>query len=71
MRLDLNHIKQQLNASSASKSIEYAGVKGLIIGAVVITERDTPYPSNITMTKAIEDEIIDQVINSVNYIIRK
>ena len=67
--VDLNDIKQQLNASDrASQSITGAGdTKALIIGAIVIS-RATPYTSGETLTKTEEDALVDDLVNSINYI---
>ena len=67
--VDLGKILQQINGDSSSKSIDAPdGVKALVIGAIVVTERDTPYTSDTVMTDAVEDEIVDQLVNSINFI---
>jgi len=67
--VDLNDIKQQLNAGDrTSQSVTAAaGVKAFIIGAIVIT-RDTPYQSGEDLTKSEEDALVDDLTNSINYI---
>lgn len=42
-------------------------VKTIVLGAVVITHRDTPYTSEDEVTNAAEDAIEDDLINSVVY----
>lgn len=67
--VDLGHILQQLDTNSSLNNIAApSNVRGLLIGAIVVTARDTPYTSDIEMTQAVEDELVDQLVNSINYI---
>ncbi len=73
--IDLADIKSQLsnNQSSSSdnnvsNSITSSTVKSLVLGAIVVTKRDTPYVSGETLTDAEEDDLAEDALNSANYI---
>jgi len=42
-------------------------VKTLLVGAVVVRSRDTPFNSGIAITDTVADELADDIINSINY----
>ncbi|MBT4285893.1 MAG: hypothetical protein HOD92_01040 [Deltaproteobacteria bacterium] len=67
--VDLGNILQQLNTDTSLKSIDAPSVvKGLLIGAIVVTARTTPYTSDTVMTQTVEDELVTQLTNSISYI---
>ncbi len=69
LSVDIGNISQQLNDSKSSQNIVGTGdAKGLAIGAFVITTRDTPYTSGETLTEEEEEDLINDIANSINYI---
>lgn len=66
--VDMAHIKNQLEGPGTNAITGSGGAKGLVIGAIVVTSRDTPYSSGETLTEAEEDTLVDELINSLNYI---
>ena len=71
LTIDMSHIKQQLSGNSnSSNSITGDGnAQGLLVGAIVINSRDTPYTNaDLPLSESEEDALVDDLINSVNYI---
>ena len=70
--LDMAHVKSQLDAGSNSpgvrKAISASKIKSLVLGAIVVPSRSTPYTSGMEITKKIEDNLKKEAINSVQYL---
>jgi len=83
LTVDISELKKQFGYSSDNKgSLDKAvrgiddleetpatsPVKALVIGAIVITTRDTPYTTDIALTDDEMEDVKDDVLNSAAYI---
>ncbi len=82
MVVNLGDIQKQLSVSSTnnssngqSQSVTVPGsspasdeVKSLLVGAFVVTTRDTPYTKDVPITDTVEDDLKDELSGSVDYI---
>lgn len=77
--VSLGDIKKQLGVSSGStesnRSVSVPGdsdatdeVKSLLVGAFVVTSRDTPYTKDVPITEDVEENLKDELSGSVDYI---
>jgi len=81
LRIDLKQIQQQLGINSGSSDgaasvTNLPGltdatnpVKGLIIGVMLVTSRNSPYTSDVAMTEAVVENLTDELTNSQQFIV--